>query len=501
MLNGNKPQASPGAEGGAILYRGTWDASANTPTLASGIGTAGDYYIVSTAGTTSIDGIAVWGVSDWAVFNGSTWEKVDNAGNVSGPTSSTDNAVARFNLATGKVIQNSGVTIGDDESLTVGTTEAVVLTTMDGGVLGTIPSIEFSSPSCPFGTGTGAMKGGLIIYDDPAVASGVASLVFVDNSSLSSSPRATTLSNKLDTHELYLEGAYKFTVEGHLSSIGTEGWFGPATGTVEAGAGSGASYSLVAPTDMAGEIVLTTGTTALATASVFTLNYSNPYSYSPSISLTPANAEAAALAGATGVWVSSGTGGFSIYSGATKLGDATEYHWYYQVIEHQMEVWPGEAGDDLSIADVVNVSWYSDVSSVYDDIAISEDVEIDKVDPVISEGGEDLTIEEDVGMFTDAYNVSDSNDEDVDIAEDVEVFTDIYYSETPGDDISLNEDVEMFTDLYHIPDVAEEVPAAEEDVEMFTDAYNVSDTIDEDIGIAETDYTVETDQIEVEAPA
>ena len=64
---------------GALVYQGTWNASTNTPTLTSGVGTKGYYYVVSVAGTTNLDGITDWQVSDWAVFNGTTWQKVDNS--------------------------------------------------------------------------------------------------------------------------------------------------------------------------------------------------------------------------------------------------------------------------------------------------------------------------------------------------------------------------------------------------------------------------------------
>jgi len=60
----------------ATTYQGTWNASTNTPTLVSSVGTAGYYYVVSVAGTTSLNGINLWSVGDWAVFNGSAWEKV-----------------------------------------------------------------------------------------------------------------------------------------------------------------------------------------------------------------------------------------------------------------------------------------------------------------------------------------------------------------------------------------------------------------------------------------
>lgn len=68
-----------GGVAGGVIYRGTWNASTNTPTLTSSVGTKGDYYVVSVAGSTNLNGITDWQVSDWAIFNGSVWEKVDNS--------------------------------------------------------------------------------------------------------------------------------------------------------------------------------------------------------------------------------------------------------------------------------------------------------------------------------------------------------------------------------------------------------------------------------------
>ena len=42
---------------GGLQYQGTWDASTNYPTITSGVGGNGQYYVVSVAGTTNIDGI------------------------------------------------------------------------------------------------------------------------------------------------------------------------------------------------------------------------------------------------------------------------------------------------------------------------------------------------------------------------------------------------------------------------------------------------------------
>ena len=158
---------------GDLSYQGTWNASTNTPTLTSSVGTKGYYYVVSVAGSTNLNGITDWLIGDWAVYNGTIWQKIDNTdavtsvngligtvvlttsnvaegtslyytdararasvsagtgisydnstgvitnsspslgGDVVGPASATDNAVARFDTTTGKLIQNSVVTIND----------------------------------------------------------------------------------------------------------------------------------------------------------------------------------------------------------------------------------------------------------------------------------------------------------------------------------------------------------------------------------------------------
>jgi hypothetical protein len=83
----------PAAVLGALSYQGTWDASTNTPTLTSSVGTKGYYYVVNVAGNTNLNGITDWLVGDWAVYNGTVWQKVDN----------TD-AVTSVNGLTGAVV-------------------------------------------------------------------------------------------------------------------------------------------------------------------------------------------------------------------------------------------------------------------------------------------------------------------------------------------------------------------------------------------------------------
>ena len=63
---------------GALNYKGTWNASSNTPTLADGTGAKGDYYVVSTAGTQTFGGVQLFfGTGDWIVYNGTVWQRVE----------------------------------------------------------------------------------------------------------------------------------------------------------------------------------------------------------------------------------------------------------------------------------------------------------------------------------------------------------------------------------------------------------------------------------------
>jgi hypothetical protein len=68
---------------GGLSYQGSWNASTNTPTLVSSTGVNGYYYIVSVAGSTNLNGVTDWQVGDWAIFNGSTWQKIDQTNTVS----------------------------------------------------------------------------------------------------------------------------------------------------------------------------------------------------------------------------------------------------------------------------------------------------------------------------------------------------------------------------------------------------------------------------------
>lgn len=106
-----------GVTTGAVVYKGTWNASTNTPTLTSSVGTQSDYYVVSVAGSTNLNGITDWQIGDWAIFNGSAWQKVDN----------TD-AVTSVNGQTGTVVLTAA-----NVGATPNTTYVLAGTGMTGG--------------------------------------------------------------------------------------------------------------------------------------------------------------------------------------------------------------------------------------------------------------------------------------------------------------------------------------------------------------------------------
>lgn len=56
--------------------RGAWDANLNEPAVVSGKGVIGDFYTVTVAGTTDIDGTAAWAAGDQLLFNGAAWTRL-----------------------------------------------------------------------------------------------------------------------------------------------------------------------------------------------------------------------------------------------------------------------------------------------------------------------------------------------------------------------------------------------------------------------------------------
>jgi len=178
---------------GVLKYIGTWNAATNVPALVSAKGTPGEYYIVSTAGSTNLDGITDWAVGDWAVFSDlatDAWQKIDNTqvGNVTGSGSSgrvaywngssniTSDAGLTFNGSTNALTVSGAVTWSGgssaesnnayDNTITGfsdsgSSTKTLTLTQRDGGTLTTSFSIPQGTVT-PSSSDTFTNKGGAI---------------------------------------------------------------------------------------------------------------------------------------------------------------------------------------------------------------------------------------------------------------------------------------------------------------------------------------------------
>jgi len=83
---------------GALNFKGTWNATTNTPTIVSGVGVKGDYFVVSVAGSTTIDGISNWGVGDWITYNGGVWQRVEGGADLNGVNLSVSGATTLSGL-------------------------------------------------------------------------------------------------------------------------------------------------------------------------------------------------------------------------------------------------------------------------------------------------------------------------------------------------------------------------------------------------------------------
>ena len=110
-----------------LVFQGTWDAATNTPTLTSGTGTTGNFYIVSTSGSTDLDGVTDWVTGDWAVFieQGATdaWEKIDNSSVLDG--TGTGQTVALWSgSGTSNTLTDAPITVSGSDTTFAGNVNA-----------------------------------------------------------------------------------------------------------------------------------------------------------------------------------------------------------------------------------------------------------------------------------------------------------------------------------------------------------------------------------------
>jgi hypothetical protein len=158
---------------GALNYKGTWNATTNTPTLVSSVGVKGDYYQVSVAGSTTINGISNWGVGDVIAFNGVVWQRIEGGADLNG-----------VNLSVSGTTTLSGLTASTALALNAGKDVVSVTNTGTGNnVLADGPTL--TTPTIGVATATSVNK---VTITAPATGS---TLTIADNKTLTANNSLT----------------------------------------------------------------------------------------------------------------------------------------------------------------------------------------------------------------------------------------------------------------------------------------------------------------------
>ncbi len=105
---------TPQSISGTLAYKGSWDATSNSPNLSNATGTAGDYYVVSVAGTRDLgSGSISFNAGDWAIYNGSIWQQINNSSDVNSVFGRTGIITAQANDYTWGQINKTTSSLND----------------------------------------------------------------------------------------------------------------------------------------------------------------------------------------------------------------------------------------------------------------------------------------------------------------------------------------------------------------------------------------------------
>ena len=141
----------PSAPDDDLVYKGTWNASTNIPNLGnSGIGgVKGDYYRVTVAGNTLIDGVSDWEVGDWIVNEGTQWVKADHTDLVTSVNGETGDVVLDLDPASFEIL--AGENIGAHTAVVMNSAGTAVLAADSSDITDADVVVGITSTAASFG--------------------------------------------------------------------------------------------------------------------------------------------------------------------------------------------------------------------------------------------------------------------------------------------------------------------------------------------------------------
>jgi hypothetical protein len=236
----------PAAVLGALSYQGTWNASTNTPTLASSVGTKGYYYVVNVAGSTNLNGITDWIIGDWAVYNGSVWQKVDNTDavtSVNGYTGTvvlTNTDITGFGTMSTQNANSVAITGGTINGTSIGATTAstgAFTYVSTSSTTSTTPTLSFNGSNSNIASGA-------------TISGSYLQNILQNKSGTAGASTNYVLSNDLGTDSTYYgefgmnSSVYSASTPADFFSINNGVYFSSHDGDVVVGSGNGFKHYL-----------------------------------------------------------------------------------------------------------------------------------------------------------------------------------------------------------------------------------------------------------------
>lgn len=276
-----------------MIYKGTWNASTNSPTLSDGTGTSGFVYQVSVAGTQNLgSGSISFLVGDYIMHNGSIWQKSAGTNyvtsvSVNGSTAQqgTVNITLPNSSVTNAMLANSSVTVNGN-SVALGSSTTVTANTPNSHV------IKFD----------GGTTEGTDLYTFNGGAAKTINLVAGTNITLTKAAGQVTITNGITNNNQLTNGAgfitgnQTITLSGDATGSGatgiaitlansgvTAGTYTKVTVDAKGRVTTGASLASADLPTYTGTLTSTQVTTALGYTPY---NSTNPNNYLSSVSLT-----------------------------------------------------------------------------------------------------------------------------------------------------------------------------------------------------------------------